>query len=356
MQKLDSSVLFYMRGDSYYDISPNSVASVSVNGYPSVVTDKGPALYFNGTSNSITVTGLNFNSILSNDYTIEFEAMQVSRIQSYPTPFSIVYGDGAYETQRSLYSHWKADTVLSFYDSRNIEYQYTNGALNRWIHVARVRQGNTLKTYVDGTLLYTVTDASTLYTNANRLYLAGLSNSITGTLFNGYVRNVMISNKVKYTSEFTPTYEQSTSVSIDNVRIEENKVLFEVNKLSQRETIQGIDVILNGKVVQSYTSVGTYECQLDGINNIGSHNIEIKVRLNGVATISETLTHVVKVDIQKIESNSSFEEINEKLVELKNVYTTLSDRLFYILTSKNITIADDERKLSSLIEKVNELD
>jgi hypothetical protein len=287
-----------MRGDSYYDISPNSVANISVNGYPSVVADEGPALYFNGTSHSITVSGLDFNSILSNDYTIEFEAMQVSRIQSYPTPFSIVNGDGAYETQRSIYSHWKTNTVISLYDSKNVEHQYTSGALNKWFHIAVVREGNVLRSYINGTLVYTLSDANTLYTNANRLYIAGLSNSITGTLFNGYVRNIMISNKVKYTSTFTPTHEQYTSVSIDNARIEDGKLLFTVSKLSSYETISGIDILINENVVQTYNSTGSYEYPLDSVEANIENNIEIRVKLNSKITISESLSYFVKSNIE----------------------------------------------------------
>lgn len=298
MQKLDNSVLFYMRGDSLNDIAINTTSTISINNYPSVADNDGLALYFNGTSQSITVSGLDFNTILSNDYTIEFEALQVSRIQTYPTPFSIVNGDGSQENYRSIYSHWKTDTVISLYDSKNVEHQYTSGALNTWFHIAVVREGNVLRSYVNGTLVYTLSDADTLYTNANRLYIAGLSNSITGTLFNGYVRNVMISNKVKYTSTFTPTHEQYTSVSIDNARIEDGKLLFTVSKLSNYETISGIDILINDNVVQTYESIGSYEYPLDNVEANIENNIEIRVKLNSEISISESLSYFVKSNIE----------------------------------------------------------
>lgn len=301
MQKLDNSVLFYMRGDSLNDIAINTTSSISSNGFPSVADNDGLALYFNGTSQSITVSGLDFNTILSNDFTIEFEALQVRRIQRYPTPFSIVNGDGSQVNYRSIYSHWKTDTVISLCDSTNVEHQYTSGALNTWFHIAIVREGNIMKSYVNGTLVYTLSDADTLlYTNADGLYIAGLSNSITGTLFNGYVRNVMISNKVKYTSTFTPTYEQYTSVSIDNARIEDDKLLFTVSKLSNYETISGIDILINENVVQTYNSTGSYEYTIDSVEANIENNIEIRVKLNSKITISESLSYVVNNNIELV--------------------------------------------------------
>ena len=201
MKVIDNSILFYMRGDSFVDLAPNPVTTITNNGSVTVDTSQGPAFSFDGTSQALTIDGLAFSDILSSDYTIEFEAKQVSINQSYPTPFAIVLDNGGNTNQRSLYSHWMTENTLSFYDSTapSTPREYSNSSLNTWYHVARVREGNTLKTYVNGNLLYTNTSAQNIYTSSNKLYLGAMAYSVSGTRFNGFVRNVVISNKLPFT-------------------------------------------------------------------------------------------------------------------------------------------------------------
>lgn len=294
MKVIDNSILFYMRGDSFVDLAPNPVTTITNNGSVTVDTSQGPAFSFNGTSQALTINGLTFSNILSSDYTIEFEAKQVSINQTYPTPFAIVLNDGGNTNQRSLYSHWMTANTLSFYDSTNpsTPREYNNSSLNTWYHVARVRQGNTLKTYVNGKLLYTNTSARNIYTGSNKLYLGAMAYSVSGTRFNGFVRNVVISNKVKYTSEFTPTFEKYTSISIDNVKFNNNILHFEVNKLSPNETILGVDVKINGKQVTSYNTTGSYDYMIDNTICNRTNDVEITVRLFGSETITENFTYI----------------------------------------------------------------
>ena len=294
MKVIDNSILFYMRGDSFVDLAPNPVTTITNNGSVTVDTSQGPAFSFNGTSQALTIDGLTFSNILSSDYTIEFEAKQVSFNQTYPTPFAIVLNDGGNTNQRSLYSHWMNNNKLSFYDSTNpsTPREYNNSSLYTWYHVARVRQGNTLKTYVNGKLLYTNTSARNIYTGSNKLYLGAMAYSVSGTRFNGFVRNVVISNKVKYTSEFTPTFEKYTSISIDNVKFTNNILHFEVNKLSPNETILGVDVKINGKQVTSYNTTGSYDYVIDNTTCNKTNDVEITVRLFGSETITENFTYI----------------------------------------------------------------
>lgn len=294
MKVIDNSILFYMRGDSFVDLAPNPVTTITNNGSVTVDTSQGPAFSFNGTSQALTINGLTFSNILSSDYTIEFEAKQVSINQTYPTPFAIVLNDGGSTYQRSLYSHWMTANTLSFYDSTNpsTPREYNNSSLNTWYHVARVRQGNTLKTYINGKLLYTNTSARNIYTGSNKLYLGAMAYSVSGTRFNGFVRNVVVSNKVRYTGEFTPTFEKYTSISIDNVKFNNNILHFEVNKLSPNETILGVDVKINGKQVTSYNTTGSYDYMIDNTICNRTNDVEITVRLFGSETITENFTYI----------------------------------------------------------------
>lgn len=293
MKVIDNSILFYMRGDSFVDLAPNPVTTITNNGSVTVDTSQGPAFSFNGTSQALTIDGLTFSNILSSDYTIEFEAKQVSINQSYPTPFAIVLNDGGNTSQRSLYSHWMTANTLTFYDSTNpsTPREYNNSSLNTWYHVARVRQGNTLKTYVNGKLLYTNTNARNIYTGSNKLYLGAMAYSVSGTRFNGFVRNVVISNKVRYTGEFTPTFEKYVGLSISNISHLNDKLSFTVNKTTNNETFSKIDILINGVIVQTYTNLGSYEYTLNESNLQLFNNIEIRAYADSSLYVSEFIDY-----------------------------------------------------------------
>lgn len=296
MKKIDDNVLFYLRGDSFLDLAPNPVTNIVNKGSVSVDVSKDYAFYFNGTSQALTINipGANFSSVLSQNYTIEYEAMQVSINQTYPTPFAIVNGNGGSTNQRSLYSHWMTSSVISFYDSTtpSTPIEYRSHSLNKWHHIARVREGNTLKTYVDGKLLYTNTSAQNIYTASDYAYIGAMAYATTATLFNGYVRNIKFSNKALYTGEFTPTFEKYTSISIDNVKFTNNVLHFEVNKLSPNESILGVDVKINGKQVTSYNTTGSYDYVIDNTICNKTNDVEITVRLFGSETITENVTYI----------------------------------------------------------------
>lgn len=293
MKVIDNSILFYMRGDSFVDLAPNPVTTITNNGSVTVDTSQGPAFSFDGTSQALTIDGLTFSNILSSDYTIEFEAKQVSINQSYPTPFAIVLDNGDNTSQRSLYSHWMTENTLSFYDSTNTStpYEYNNSSLNTWYHVARVRQGNELKTYVNGKLLYTNTSAQNIYTSSNKLYLGAMAYSVSGTRFNGFVRNVVISNKVRYTGEFTPTFEKYIGLSISDVTQSANKINFSVSKTTNNETFNKVEILVNGTLAQSYTDLGTYEYNLNESEINLFNKIEIRAYADSSLYVSEIIDY-----------------------------------------------------------------
>ena len=293
MKVIDNSILFYMRGDSFVDLAPNPVTTITNNGSVTVDTSQGPAFSFDGTSQALTIDGLTFSNILSSDYTIEFEAKQVSINQTYPTPFAIVLDNGGDTSQRSLYSHWMTENTLSFYDSTapSTPREYSNSSLNTWYHVARVREGNTLKTYVNGNLLYTNTSAQNIYTSSNKLYLGAMAYSVSGTRFNGFVRNVVISNKVRYTDEFTPTFEKYVGLSISDISHSNDKLSFTVNKTTNNETFNKVEILVNGTLAQSYTDLGTYEYNLNESEINLFNKIEIRAYVDSSLYVSEIIDY-----------------------------------------------------------------
>ena len=293
MKVIDNSILFYMRGDSFIDLAPNPVTTITNNGSVTVDVSQGPAFSFNGTSQALTIDGLTFSELLSSDYTIEFEAKQISINQTHPTPFAIVLNNGGDTNTRSLYSHWKTANTISFHDSTNPSepYEYNNSSLNTWHHVAIVRQGNILKTYVNGKILYKNTSAQDIYTGSNKLYLGAMSYSVTGTRFNGFVRNVVISNKVRYTGEFTPTFDKYIGLSISDITQSNNKIMFSVSKTTNNETFNKVEVLVNGTLDQSYTYLGAYEYNLNESEINLFNKIEIRAYVDSSLYVSKIIDY-----------------------------------------------------------------
>ena len=76
---------------------------------------------------------------------------------------------------------------------------------NRWYHIAVVRSGTTLTSYVDGVSIGDTTDSGpTAITGATYDLYIGVNP--TGTQdWNGYMRNIRISDSARYTADFTPS-------------------------------------------------------------------------------------------------------------------------------------------------------
>ena len=86
----------------------------------------------------------------------------------------------------------------------------------------------------------------------------------------------------------------------------------------------------------------------------GRNNVEIRAYYYGEYYVSYKFNYIVDT-IDKLNSSSSFNDINEKILELSGIYKSLTRQLADILISKNISVTTDEMKLFTLIEKVNEL-
>ena len=106
---------------------------------------------------------------------------------------------------------WGGGSVfVSMYPANQFQWgwdnSYTGGvgtfSLNTWIHVALVRQGNTLKFYVNGTQ----TGSTNTYSGnvASGICKVGYYYASGQSLNGGYIDDLRVSNKAVYTSNFTP--------------------------------------------------------------------------------------------------------------------------------------------------------
>ena len=351
-QKISQDVLFYLRGDSVVDLASNPTSTIT-NGNPTI-NSTNPSFYFNGTSSYLKVTGLNYSVILSKDFTLEFEVNHTSIVKQWATPLAIVKDEGGPTDERTLLSHWMSEDTLTFRDvgGDTAEFTKTGLTFNRWYHIAIVRNGTNISTYFDGTLLSSRT-VSGLYTGSNNMYIGTMS--LNGsTYFNGYMKNIMLTNGAKYTSNFTPTFDTYTSLDITNVTFNNREITFNVEKNAQ-ESMKKVEVLINGSVVYNTNDVNV-------IYNIpeqytGKINVELRAYYLDNAFINYATNYNIpnSYQIEKLHEDASILDIKNKISELKDLYLTLNDDIYNYLINENIEVDEDEKKLTQLVEKLKSM-
>lgn len=351
-QKISQDVLFYLRGDSVVDLAPNPTSTIT-NGNP-IINSTNPSFYFNGTSSYLKVTGLNYSTILSKDFTLEFEVNHTSIIKQWATPLAIVKDEGGPTDERTLLSHWMSEGTLTFRDvgGDTAEFTKTGLTFNRWYHIAIVRNGTNISTYFDGTLLSS-RSVSGLYTGSNNMYIGAMS--LNGsTYFNGYMKNIMLTNGAKYTSNFTPTFDTYTSLDITNVTFNDREITFNVEKNTQ-ESMKKVEVLINGLVVYNTNDVNV-------IYNIpeqytGKIDVELRAYYLDNAFINYTMNYNIpsSYQIEKLHEDASILDIKNKISELKDLYLTLNDDMYNYLINEKIEVDEDEKKLTQLVEKLKSM-
>lgn len=110
-----------------------------------------------------------------------------------------------------------SSTQISFaYNAADNFITISGGTLNRWLHVAVVKNGSNVSVYVNGTSVYSVSDSNTWAIGASRPRI-GANGGFYGAAQNhltGYVSNLRIVNGTAvYTSAFTPPTTPLTAIS-----------------------------------------------------------------------------------------------------------------------------------------------
>jgi hypothetical protein len=120
-------------------------------------------------------------------------------------PFQIGFNPSG--TLQTLFSTsgsgWEIQCVSSI--------NYTS-LINRWSHVAAVRNGTTFTLYLNGTSVATTTNAGSLVNNTESLMIGYIN--FVSTFFTGNISNVrIVSGTAVYTSSFTPSSSPLTAIA-----------------------------------------------------------------------------------------------------------------------------------------------
>ena len=210
---ITNTQLLYCQSNRFVDNSTNALA-LTTAGTPSVqafspfasaaaygVSTNGGSVYFNGSSDYLTL-GTNPSAIGTGDFTAE------AWVYLTVNQASTIYCAGQFRI------HITSSTSISITQNGVVDINSTTtpNLLNSWNHVAWSRSGTTLRVFLNGALLTTVTGNSTNFT-AGTTRIGIESNSLISP-FAGYISNLrIISGTAVYTTTFTPPAAPVTAIA-----------------------------------------------------------------------------------------------------------------------------------------------
>ena len=225
--------LLTLQDSRFKDNSTNNL-TLTVSGTPSIqaispfpVTTSysaavnGGSIYFNGSTDYLTVTGTSAFAFGTGNFTIEAWVY----LRSYPsgslsgtTPFGTTNGalTGYYLNLGQNIDTLRFTSNASGSWADNVTVTAGNGVpLNSWTHVAFVRNGGTLTLYKNGIVVASATGASSFnFTSPNNAGYIGLLSNVDATqYFPGYLSGVRVVANAVYTAAFTPSTAPLTAIT-----------------------------------------------------------------------------------------------------------------------------------------------
>jgi hypothetical protein len=190
---------------NFSPFSPTDVYSTSL---------VGGSAYFDGTGDYLTVAD---NDALDafTDFTVEgwiYLTASTAGVQSVITK-------GASGIFQPYYFWISSARALNFSSSSTgASHDISNGttlgtiALNTWYHIAASRSGSSLRLFLNGSLITTITNSSTLMNSTRTVGIGGRGDGTE--LFNGYISSVrLVKGTAVYTAAFTPPTAPVTNIS-----------------------------------------------------------------------------------------------------------------------------------------------
>lgn len=174
----------------------------------SVVKYGSRALYFDSAGDYLTFTNNDTTKFGTGDFTIECWTYLISRVNGYPaivsnynsfTTGALALFAGHGSADSSKYQVASNGTFPAIQSSTSISY-------NAWVHLAVVRNNNTLTLYVNGTSNGTTGVTGVNYTGVGSLWYIGTTgDSIATGYIYGYIDDLRITKGyARYTTNFTP--------------------------------------------------------------------------------------------------------------------------------------------------------
>ena len=264
-----STAMLTCQSNRYIDVSANAQAltasgSVSVqrfnpfgtvNAYSTSVI--GGSGYFDGSGDYLQIADSSAFTFGSGDFTVEFW------IYSSNTSLTLMIGqnDGN-ATSSSFDVRYNGTTITGNIFSSGTTYAVAQSmSKNAWHHVALVRNGTSLRIYVDG-VSTSSTSVSTVSVNdsSNVLRIGASSETTPGYYFNGYMTDArIVKGTAVYTSNFTPPTAPLTAITNTSLLTSfTNGAIFDNAMMNDLETVG------NAQISTSIKKYGTGSLLFDG--------------------------------------------------------------------------------------------
>ena len=202
-------------------------------------------------------------SFSTGDFTVElwmycvddstYAATNICSAPSNPN-FTVGFGSGS-AGARQLYVEYGGGATTGIGSSMS-------GYLNKWTHIAVVRQSGIVTAYQNGVSLGSVSKAAAVGSTAN-LYLLRNTGD-TGQDFRGYVSNLRISKSAVYTSNFTPSTAPFAPVSNTVLLTFQSNRFVDNSAINATVTPTATTIQAFSPFVPAYITPTTYSNRFDG--------------------------------------------------------------------------------------------
>lgn len=223
--------LLTCQSSTFVDNSPNNF-TITVNGNTTVATATyNPAMPITRNGNTTQGTFSPYGNLWSNyfdgsgDYltpattSTSLSSSWTMECWFYATATGSIVFDCRPDGTNGLYPlvDVRTSTQLTFvYNAEEYVLNIASGVLNKWIHLAVVKNGSNVSVYVNGISVYSVSNSSTWAVGASRPRI-GANGGFFGAApayFTGYISNFrIVDGTAVYTSNFTPSTTPLTAVS-----------------------------------------------------------------------------------------------------------------------------------------------
>lgn len=339
---IDSNTLLYLRGDSYNDLSLNPMTFTHTADTANIYLENNK-IRFNNPGESFK---LQTSSTIAGDFTFEWWC-NIESIVGYnmftnrATPGCFII------SHRTAEVDYLATWMGTAADNWNVitSHQFGVPTYNTDVHYAYVRKGDQYYAFVNGQIVSQITGGA---------LTLGLNNVGIGTSSIQKAWNIRISNVARWDSNFVPPTRPYTSVSVEVTDMNTpGSITFTAKKESPNETINRVDVLLNGTVINTYSD-GDYNnktCSIDESTFVsGDNNIEIRAYYFENYYASQTVTKFKT--IEKLYENPELSELIDKLIEIKAYDINLNNKMDNFLSEKNIQVATEEKTVLNMITKI----
>lgn len=202
----------------------------------------------------------------SRDFTIEFNVM-ISAYAQYATVMGQWYSSNSWLLQ---FKNTTGELLL--YTTANTISLGTIG-LNTFHHVAVVRNGTKILSFIDGVLTGTTEIGTFIFVNSSQpLFIGGTA---SGYYFNGYLDEVRITNGVaRYTTDFTPpsaAFPSNTELNIDYFW-PQTKLLLKATGATITDESSTTGLVLDGVTTKDLAKVSGYSIYFNGASKLTLNN------------------------------------------------------------------------------------